>query len=1505
MERTDLDILAEEVLSQLEIQETGLLSWGFLGGKFAVGPYIRRILENPATQLLEELWEQRCQSEGEEQGVQSIANNLRDRKLLFIDKEGMGRTRFAETIRLIYLLKQRFNLNDWQTAPDLVSNMKIQLNYRRYPTRDIDIAQVNNTLKEAHVRNPIYYEVIETLLGGGSLRLSSFQVKSLSHLLGTLRSQDAAIIIGAGTGSGKTKAFYLPVFARISQTIASDPSHWARVLAIYPRVELLKDQLKESLRESLKLNYLLGAKGLRPITVGTYFGGTPKVAKDIAESKFNQWGQGEEGFICPYLSCPHCDGQLVWRYDDYQAEVRNNSRGSLGKYEILHCQECGQILGHKNIVLTRKRMELTPPDILFTTTEMLNRKLSSIHDQHIFGIQSPRPPQFVLLDEVHIYSGITGSHVAYLLRRWRNLVRRHSQGPVHYVGLSATLTNPKFYFSNLVGAPEYRTTYISPAEDDLVAEGMEYNLVVRGDPISATTLLSRSVQSATVLGRMLDPLGKSVSTGAWGAKIFGFTDKLDVINRWYHIELDAERNKILSKYRDINEIDRATERRQIQSGQVWHLAEKIDKRSLKKPLGLGITSSQTRGVDPDAKMVIATSTLEVGYNDPEVGGIIQHKAPRDMASFLQRKGRAGRTRGMRPWTVVVTSAYGRDMWAYENPEQIFSPVLPELNLPMRNSYSQHIQAAFAVMDWIGLNLCRRGFRHSNAWQILSPRYQGRFKEEKRVIAEMLEQVISGNYTDLSMFIEESLKLDQASLYRVLWHPPRSILLDLIPSLLGRLSTDWGQFVYNNRVLSKPESLGNAPLAGYVPVNLFSSLQVSDLIISLPGKEEKESLPLRQGMFEFAPGNVSKRFANVNRIREAHWLPIPIDEGIFDIDSQNITARPIDETILNNERIHVYQPQEYCLEVVPREITDRTTGFLRWKVEIEPNGGDVADSSGGRLLTFKDSELSKIIDGVHVFCNEDNKWVKFIRYAQEMEVEVKFPGGRSNRKQMKIFHGEKPAALGFQVYVDAVAIKCVIPDLRQLPDSSGWNNLLSNLRPEYYLYLLRENDNLTGCLSVFEIEWLWQVCLSSVVAISVSRGVSLQDAAKEYGNNLYKISKRTLQAIFQIVEASEQNGEQDGPRLYNRLLEHISTPGTISIFLDHVKSLYNDLVDDNNFWEWLELRYVSTVAASFKSAVEMMLPDVNTDDLLIDIENNLIWISEPESGGMGLINNIAASIRSRPGKFEEAFIYSSKFCQRHDLSEGLGAILSKVNTDELSHTFSNIRNALSLDEQREGLNQLQNVLYALGITPKRELIVALFHKFLNINSSRETDKLASILHQKWREEESRVECRIDPWVFIVAGIQLEDLREQIDDVLAGISPSAGGIDEKQRFTLADSLLWSKCINSCPDCLQIYSPFSEFASPSRALLGAFLEIGVQVIHYSDPQWKDRLYEVLKQGNRTRVVSGIETLYSCRQDVMQIIKQPVEIGYELLYPFICGIYNTGLNWSIDVGIREVLHE
>ena len=99
------------------------------------------------------------------------------------------------------------------------------------------------------------------------------------------------------------------------------------------------------------------------------------------------------------------------------------------------------------------------------------------------------------------------------------------------------------------------------------------------------------------------------------------------------------------------------------------------------PLSIDRTSSQDAGVDARADVVVATASLEVGFDDPYVGAVLQHKAPLDNASFLQRKGRAGRKREMRPWTAIVLSDYGRDRAAYQAYDALFDPSLSRAEPP--------------------------------------------------------------------------------------------------------------------------------------------------------------------------------------------------------------------------------------------------------------------------------------------------------------------------------------------------------------------------------------------------------------------------------------------------------------------------------------------------------------------------------------------------------------------------------------------------------------------------------------------------------------------------------------------------------------------------------------------------------------------------------------------------------------------------------------------------------
>ena len=93
--------------------------------------------------------------------------------------------------------------------------------------------------------------------------------------------------------------------------------------------------------------------------------------------------------------------------------------------------------------------------------------------------------------------------------------------------------------------------------DELTNESMEYNLAVKGDPASGGSLLATSIQCGMLLSRLLTPRhllpapeGTALKPEAfYGRKVFGFTDNLDVVNRWLSDMVDAEQAKRLARLR--------------------------------------------------------------------------------------------------------------------------------------------------------------------------------------------------------------------------------------------------------------------------------------------------------------------------------------------------------------------------------------------------------------------------------------------------------------------------------------------------------------------------------------------------------------------------------------------------------------------------------------------------------------------------------------------------------------------------------------------------------------------------------------------------------------------------------------------------------------------------------------------------------------------------------------------------------------------------------------------
>ena len=290
----------------------------------------------------------------------------------------------------------------------------------------------------------------------------------------------------------------------------------------------------------------------------------------------------------------------------------------------------------------------------------------------------------------------------------------------------------------------------------------------------------------------------------------------------------------------------------------------------------------------DAEIVVATASLEVGFDDDRVGAVLQHKAPHDVAQFLQRKGRAGRDAKTRPWTVVVLSDWGRDRDAWDAYDALFSPVVPARSLPIENLYVLRIQAVYSLLDWLaqelgspGRHVGRRGRTGGTAGQVGQgpgglPRVRhdggpagppAPRRDRARVAAPApapQPRSRRGRSPTRSWTRFSGRPRGRCS-------PPWCRPCAAVSSTSGRAS---------GRHRTTPVR-SRTPLRDFVPGNLFDELMVPDVEFQVPwkrGEVRTEQLPALRAIREFLPGSVSRHFG-VSVTNKRHWVPLPdeVDE----------------------------------------------------------------------------------------------------------------------------------------------------------------------------------------------------------------------------------------------------------------------------------------------------------------------------------------------------------------------------------------------------------------------------------------------------------------------------------------------------------------------------------------------------------------------------------------------------------------------------------------------------
>lgn len=579
----------------------------------------------------------------------------------------------VEAGRVLSLLKQRRGANS--NARQLVAKIRAAVVPRARPPFNVPVTSLSGEL-----------ERIASI--GGRPQYSQFQVGGWERALQTIR-QKSGLVVVAPTGAGKSEVFMLPMIYEIARSVISgeSTSRDPRFVMLYPRVTLLKDQLERIFRYTFLAQRRLIAPASRSsnvrsrrqqdIIIGFQFEGIhPENQKTLDDPRVF-----ENGLFRVVETCPICEiGEL-------QAQTRSGT-----EVVTLRCTNTGRCDAEFKTTISKKGHVEVKPHILVTTEESLSRFFLTprrAYDDYLRSICG------IIYDEAHLHYALKGAHLFNLIRNIENLQSTDLNRPaIAKIASSATITNPDRFAAKLFDGDEARTVPVhDAAQFDSEPSGLEV-LYFLQSPNQDNSPPPTSTMIQTAMG-----IGHAVFNEDKRAILF--TDSVDMASRFRTQIQDAESITQLWNFRTV--LDNLEYNRQTcpgtdparcpdlyAEGECWRgiIGGEICTTPIpirENPLNINVVSSKSRTNYWDGQIVVATSSLEVGVDDERIKATLHYRPPRDVFSFIQRRGRAGRNRNDIAYSIMVLGNEASDQFYLYRRNRLLSAGSYELPFNPQNA----------------------------------------------------------------------------------------------------------------------------------------------------------------------------------------------------------------------------------------------------------------------------------------------------------------------------------------------------------------------------------------------------------------------------------------------------------------------------------------------------------------------------------------------------------------------------------------------------------------------------------------------------------------------------------------------------------------------------------------------------------------------------------------------------------------------------------------------------
>ncbi|GAB7364836.1 hypothetical protein MBLNU230_g5629t1 [Neophaeotheca triangularis] len=294
--------------------------------------------------------------------------------------------------------------------------------------------------------------------------------------------------------------------------------------------------------------------------------------------------------------------------------------------------------------------------VIFTNPDMLHLTILPQEESWRTFLQNLR---FVVVDELHVYNGLFGAHVALIMRRLRRICAAVGNRKVRFISCSATVANPEEHMRTIFGLEDVKLVDFDGSPSGR-KEFLCWNTPFKdpGDPSSGRG--DTFAETARLFCQLI----------LRGVRVIAFCR----VRKQCEIMIGAVKAELAT-------LERSEVMARVMAYRGGYTPQ--DRRKIEKEMFEGKLVG-----------IVGTSALELGVDIGSLDAVVTVGFPYTIANLRQQSGRAGR-RNKDSLSVLIGDCFPTDQYYMANPDEIFTKPNCELQVDLQNMLvlEGHIQCA--------------------------------------------------------------------------------------------------------------------------------------------------------------------------------------------------------------------------------------------------------------------------------------------------------------------------------------------------------------------------------------------------------------------------------------------------------------------------------------------------------------------------------------------------------------------------------------------------------------------------------------------------------------------------------------------------------------------------------------------------------------------------------------------------------------------------------------------